>query len=80
MKQSDERSVDEGPPALPADRTPDEGDEDKKNDFTLIYEEDSMRRRDLLSSAVQTIDGARFCGIWVTQRKTMKVRERERRE
>jgi hypothetical protein len=41
-------------------------------EFTLIYEEDAMRRRDLLSSAVQTIDGLRFLGNWVTNRKMFK--------
>ena len=41
-------------------------------ELTLIYEEDAMRRRDLLSSAVQSIDGLRFCGNWITNRKMFK--------
>lgn len=45
---------------------------EKEEEFTLIYEEDAMRRRDLLSSAVQTIDGLRFLGNWVTNRKMFK--------
>ena len=48
-------------------------EEAQEEEFTLIYEEDAMRRRDLLSSAVQTIDGLRFCGTWITNRKMFKT-------
>lgn len=54
------------------DSTPVKGNESGEEEFTLIYEEDAMRRRDLLSSAVQTIDGLRFLGNWVTNRKMFK--------
>jgi hypothetical protein len=57
------------PPPLPSPRV-----DTKDDEFTLIYEEDSMKRRDLLSSSVQSIDGTRFICTWITHRKTFKVR------
>lgn len=49
--------------------TPTKMSPDPRDEFTLIYEEESLKRRDLLSSGVQTIDGHRFVATWVTNRK-----------